>query len=294
MPCGLRLILHCFQRSPWTPGSRTTSSSSRFIICFEFFFKRWGFSHLFTVSVITLLFKKGDRLNPANWRPITLLNVDYKICARALAARLLKVIHHVVGPDQTCGVAGRFLVENAALLRDLAHYCEVTNFPEAILSSDQEKAFDRLDCSFLFSTLSKMGLWDSFIKWTRLLYRKPRCSIMVNGHISPFFCPSRGVRQGCPLSPLIYVLNMEVLACNVRASPVILGIALPGLSTPLSGLSLYADDVSVIVSVIVSGLGAGGVVSTILCPFSGPPTKSRSKGFSLGTVTWRRRTGAPV
>ena len=96
-------------------------------------------------GVITLLFKKGDRLNPANWRPITLLNVDYKICAQALAPRLLKVIHHMVGPDQTCGVPGRFIGKNVALLRDLAHYCEVTNFPTAILSLDQEKAFDRVD-----------------------------------------------------------------------------------------------------------------------------------------------------
>ena len=71
---------------------------------------------------------------------------------------------------------------------------------------------------------------------------------MVNGHISPFFFPSRGVRQGCPLSPLLYVLSMEVLACNIRASPVIQGITLPGLSNPLPVLSLYADDVSVIVS----------------------------------------------
>ena len=195
-----------------------------------------------------MLFKKGDRLNPANWRPITLLNIDYKICARALAARLVKVIHYVVGPDQTCGVPGRFIGENVALLRDLAHYCEVTNFPAAILSLDQEKAFDRVDWSFLFSTLSKMGFRDSFIKWIRLLYRNPRCSVMVNGHISPFFFPSRGVRQGCTLSPLPYVLSMEVLACNIRASPVIQGITLPGLSNPLPILSLYADDVTVIVS----------------------------------------------
>ena len=116
-------------------------------------------------GVITLLFKKGDRLNPANWRPITLLNVDYKICARALAARLLKVIHHVVSPDQTCAVPGRFIGENVALLRDLAHYCEVTNFPAAILSLDQEKAFDRVDWAFLFKTMSKMGFGDSFIKF---------------------------------------------------------------------------------------------------------------------------------
>ena len=98
----------------------------------NFSFRHGHFLMFLRSGVITLLFKKGDRSNPANWRPITLLNVDYKICARALAARILKVIHHVVGPDQTCGVPGRFIVENVALLRDLAHYCEVTNFPATI------------------------------------------------------------------------------------------------------------------------------------------------------------------
>ena len=167
----------------------------------NFSFREGHFPISLRSGIITLLFKKGDRLNPANRRPITLLNVDYKICARALAARLYKVIHHVVGPDQTCGVSGRFIGKNVALMRDLAHFCEVTNFPAAILSLDQEKAFDRVDWSFLFKTLSKMGFGDSFIKWIRLLYTNPRCSIMVNGHISPFFSPSRGVRQGCPLPP---------------------------------------------------------------------------------------------
>ena len=132
-------------------------------------------------------------------RPITLLNVDDKICARALAARLLKVIHHVNGPDQTCGVTG-------------------------------------------------LGFGDSFIKWIRLPYTNPRCSVMVNGHLSPFFFPLRGVRQGCPLSLLLYVLNMEVLACNIRASPGVQVITLPEMSAPLPVLSLYEDDVSVITS----------------------------------------------
>ena len=93
-----------------------------------------------------------------------------------------------------------FIGENVALMRDL-DYCEVTNFPAATLSLDQEKAFDRMDWSFLLNTLSKMGFGDYFIKWIRLLYTNPRCSVMVNGPISPFSSPSRGVRQGCPLSP---------------------------------------------------------------------------------------------
>ena len=78
--------------------------------------------------------------------------------------------------------------------------------------------------------LPLMGFGDSFIKWIRLLYRNPRCFVMVNGHISTFFFPSRGVRQGCPLSPLLYVFSMKALACNVRTSPVIQGITLPSFS----------------------------------------------------------------
>ena len=141
------------------------------------------------------LLKKGDRLNTANWRPFTLLSVDYKICGRALAARLRRVIHHVVGPDQTCGVPGRFIGENVALLRDLVHYCDTTNFSAAVLSLDQGKAFDRVDWTFLFRTLSRMGFGHSFIRWTCLLYTNPRCSVLVNGYISPSAPPSSGVRQ---------------------------------------------------------------------------------------------------
>ena len=71
-------------------------------------------------GVITLIFKKGDRLDPRNWCPITLLNVDYELAARVIAGRLLKVIHLVVSPDQTCGVPGRYIGENVAYLRDVA------------------------------------------------------------------------------------------------------------------------------------------------------------------------------
>ena len=91
-------------------------------------------------GVISLLFKKGDRLDPCNWRPISLLNVDYKIASRAIAGRLLKVIHAVVHTDQTCGVPGRFIGENVAFLRDVVDYATDTNSPVAVLSLDQEKA----------------------------------------------------------------------------------------------------------------------------------------------------------
>lgn len=170
-------------------------------------------------ALISLIFKKGDRLLHKNWRPISLLNVDYKLCARTLAGRLLKVLHYVVHPDQTCGVRGRYIGESVSLLRDVAAFPNQEDRSAAILSLDQEKAFDRVDWGFLRSTLSHMGFGPSFVSWVDLLYSGIRSTVLVNGYMSAPFWPSRGVRQGCPLSPLLYVISIEVLAANLRAHP---------------------------------------------------------------------------
>ena len=74
-------------------------------------------------GLVSLIFKKGDRLDPHNWRPITLLNVDYKLAARVVADRLLKVIHLIVAKDQTCGVPGRFIGENVSIIHDVVPFC---------------------------------------------------------------------------------------------------------------------------------------------------------------------------
>ena len=189
-------------------------------------------------------FKKGDRSDMANWSPITLLNVDYKIASRAIAGHLLRVIHLVVSPDQTCGIPGRFIGENVRLMQDVISYCNHNDFPLAILSLDQEKAFDRVEWSFLIATLEKMGFGPSFVQWIRTFYTRPQSSVLVNGYLSENLSLSRGVRQGCPLSPLLYVLVAEVLACNVCASSTLQGVHLSGSSSSAL-ISQYADDTSI-------------------------------------------------
>lgn len=92
-------------------------------------------------ALITLIFKRGDRLGHKNWRAISLLIVDYKLCARILASPLLKVIHLIVAPDQTCGVLGRFISENLALLHDASLFASETNTPIAILLLGPRKSF---------------------------------------------------------------------------------------------------------------------------------------------------------
>ena len=89
-------------------------------------------------GLIILLFKKGDRLQTKNWRPISLLNIDYKFATWTMAGRLLAVIASVVSPDQTCGVPRYTISEIFALFRDTIAYAEMENQPVAFLSLDQE------------------------------------------------------------------------------------------------------------------------------------------------------------
>ena len=243
-------------------------------------------------ALIALIFKKGDRLDHTNWRPISLLNVDYKLCARVLAGRLLKFFAIFVAPHQTCGVPGRYIGENVAFLRDVVELANEYNLPVALLSLDQEKAFDRVDWPFLFATLAKMGFGDNFIRWVRLLYTDVCSSILVNGYTSRPFKPSRGVRQECPLSPLLYVLSMEVVAANVHCHPDITGLRLPGLSSPLPVLSLYADDTS---AVSCSDHVTRGIFSFYGRFEQGTGAKlnlGKYEGVWLGS--WRGRLDSPV
>ena len=243
-------------------------------------------------GVISLSFKKGDRLDIRNWRPISLLNVDYKLASRVIAGRLLKVIHLVVEKDQTCGVPGRFIGENVAFLRDVVDYATLSDVPVAILSLDQEKAFDRVEWPFMRQTLQAMGFGNSFVGWVDLFYHNVRSCVNVNGYLSEFFFLSRGVRQGCPLSPLLYVLVSEVLAVSIRANPRIGGLFLPGVSSSLSPISQYADDTSVIV-VSDDAIKATFETYSVFEKASGSKLNlSKSKGLWLGS--WNGRQDPPV
>ena len=83
-----------------------------------------------------MIFKMGDHLDPRNWRPITLSNVDYKLTAGVVAGRLLTVIHLIVAKDLTCGVPGRFIGKNVAVVPNVVSNSSRTGFSLAILSLD--------------------------------------------------------------------------------------------------------------------------------------------------------------
>ena len=233
-------------------------------------------------GVISLTFKKGDRLDPGNWWPISLLNVDYKTASRAIAGRLLKVIHLVVNCDQSCGVPGRFIGDTVALIHDVVNYATSANVPVAI-SLDQEKAFDRVDWGFLRSILVHMGFGPSFVSWVDLFYSGVQSAVKVNGYLTHFSKLCRGVRQGCPLSPLLYVLYAEVLACNFRTNPRIRGLLLPGASSPLSVVSQYANDTSLVVTTTDAIKAVFDTYAVFASDWGSRLNQAKSKGMWLGS-----------
>ena len=207
--------------------------------------KQGSIPQRFTRGVIKLLRKKkggGDGID--NYRPLTMLNTELKILAKVLAGRLQAVLASLIGPEQTCAVKGRTIQDNLHLVRLII---EKVDSDAALINLDQSKAFDRVDHRFLEAVLSAAGFGPYFRSWIRLLYASPGALVEVNGVRSKSFLLSRSIRQGCPLSPLLYVLALEPFLRKLKANPVLRGISLPGATTS-ARYSAYADDVSVLVS----------------------------------------------
>ena len=149
-------------------------------------------------GLLTLLFKKGERALLSNWRPVSLLNTDYKILAKALSVRLSKVLANIVSDDQTCGVPGRTILNNAFILRDLVVICKQKNIPVAIIRIDQMKTFDRVNWSFMYTTLRAFGFKDNFIQWIQLLYNGAKSIVKVNGFYQTHFTQSTVCGKATP------------------------------------------------------------------------------------------------
>ena len=190
--------------------------------------------------------------NLKNWRPISLLNVDYKICSKAVSLRLAKVLDVIVDPDQTCSIPGRTIFSNLTLLRDTLAFIERTKETGILLSLDQEKAFDRVDRSFLLNLLELFGFGPWFLACIATLNKGAYMQILVNHFLSNPVPLMRGVRQGDALSPMLYILCVEVLACKTHATSDIEGFLLPGSGGKQFKVSQYADDTTAFVKDVKS------------------------------------------
>ena len=193
-------------------------------------------------GLLRLIHKKDERNLTKNWRPISLLNTDYKLASKVITERLKSVMSSIVHQDQTCSVPGRSIFSNLQLVRDVLDMIDKTNETGILVTLDQEKAFDRVDHEFLMRVLRKFGFGPSFCGWVSLFYNNVFSRVICNDQLSSPIFLGRGVRQGCPLSPLLYVLVSEVLSTQIRKCKEIEGFRLPGAGGLQFKISQYADD----------------------------------------------------
>ncbi len=195
-------------------------------------------------GLIRLLYKSGDREDVGNWRPITLLNSDYKIIEKVLANRMQTVLPSIIKEEQKGFMKGRHIEEHTRLMEDVIEYCEMTHADGAILCIDQSKAFDRVEWKWLYEVMKTFGFGERIIKWVTLLYKNAASCIFTNGFTSKKFAITRGVRQGSPLGPYLYILQSEVLAENIRRNSDIKGITIIGEEGNCTEIKLgtFADD----------------------------------------------------
>ena len=176
-----------------------------------------------------------------NWRPITLLNQDYKYLAKCLADRCKDIIPRIVSTDQAGFVNGRYIGTNIIRTQNLIDYCTKNKINGCLVNIDFEKAFDSIEWKFIWKALEYFNFPSKFIKWIGALYSGIETCVINNGHLSTFFNPERGVRQGCPLSPTLFVVAIELLAIYMKTVPDITGIKSRAQNDYL--ISQFADDI---------------------------------------------------
>ena len=167
--------------------------------------------------------------------------------AKVLSLRLKKALPHIIEEDQTCGILGRTIFQNLYTIRDTINYCNDHNIPAYIVSVDFQKAFDKVDHSFLTKTLAAFNFGPRYISFIAAANTNCYARVMNNGRFTQDIPLLRSIKQGEQEAMQLYTVIGEVLAIQIRKNSSIKGLRLPGKVTDLK-LSLYADDLNNIVT----------------------------------------------
>jgi exonuclease III len=198
---------------------------------------------------VRLLPKKGDLSDLKNWRPISLINCDAKIFSRVINDRIGQAANKVIQASQTGFMRGRFIGENGLLLHLLLNQARYHQYSGIGLLLDQEKAYDRVHPNYLMKVMANLGFDSRFIKCIRTLFFGNSVQVNVNGFFSPTVIQERGLRQGDPISPILFNMALEPLLLAIQQDEAIIGYQYTanGLKHHVKTIA-YADDICAILN----------------------------------------------
>jgi len=166
-----------------------------------------------TNSAFLALIPKDKGANAfSRFHPISLCNTGYKLIMKVIANKLKTILPNIIPANQGRFIQGRQIVDNFILVQEAIHSSMARKEKGMVVKLDLENTFDRVRHSFLTEILHKFGFGSKFINWIKACISEPWIAPLVNGRAMDFFKASRGLRQGCPLFPFLFVLQASVLS----------------------------------------------------------------------------------
>jgi hypothetical protein len=225
----------------------------------QYFFQNNHLMRNYNSSNVVLIpkFKGADRVE--DFRPIAITNFKFKIITKILADRLANICARIISPQQRGFIKGRHIHDCIGIASEAINLLDHKIFGgNVVIKLDIRKAFDTLDWDFLLDTIRAFGFSNTFINWVKIILHSAKLSMVVNGQAVDFFGCKRGVRQGDPLSPLLFCLAEEVLSRGISdlASRNILKPLLGPKGLVLPSHIFYADDIMILCNGSRQGLSS--------------------------------------
>ena len=181
-----------------------------------------------------LIPKEPNPTSIKKFQPISLCNAPYKIFSKFLSMRLKPIIHSLISPNQGRFISGRQISDNISMVQEAIHSSSKRGELGMAIKLDLANAFDRLRHSFILMVLKKFGFPPVFINQVQACINSPWIAPLINDRPSEFFKASRGIRKGCPLSPLLFLIIHQGFSRELqeeRSTGLIIGISFGGVST---------------------------------------------------------------